>query len=106
MNRVLRLIGVFIRTSAQEELAYRANFLIALLHSLLNLLTGVAGVAVIFGQVEAIQGWDFPATLAVLGVYLTVARCATCSSAPAWTAWPGWAATCGPVGWTTPCCVR
>lgn len=72
MTRFLRLIGVFIRASAQQELAYRANFLIALLHSLLNLITGVAGVAVIFGQVEAIQGWDFPATLAVLGVYLTV----------------------------------
>ncbi len=72
MTRFLRLIGVFIRTSAQQELAYRANFLIALLHSLLNLITGVAGLAVIFGQVESIQGWDFSATLAVLGVYLTV----------------------------------
>ncbi len=72
MTRALRLIGVFLRASAQQDLAYRANFLIALLHSLLNLITGVAGVAVLFGQVEAIQGWDFPATLAVLGVYLTV----------------------------------
>jgi ABC-2 type transport system permease protein len=70
--RYLRLVGQFVRASAQEELAYRANFWIALLHSLLNLVTGVLGVVVLFGQVETIQGWDLPSTLALLGVYLTV----------------------------------
>lgn len=68
----VRLVGQFARASAQEELAYRANFWISLLHSLLNLGTGVLGVVVLFGQVEAIQGWDLPSTLALLGVYLTV----------------------------------
>lgn len=68
----LRLVGQFARASAQNELAYRANFWIGLLHSLLNLLTGVLGVLVIFGQVDSIQGWDQPSTLALLGVYLTL----------------------------------
>jgi ABC-2 type transport system permease protein len=68
----VKLVGQFLRASAQEELAYRANFMVSLLHSLLNLVTGVLGVVVLFGQVEAIQGWDLPSTLALLGVYLIV----------------------------------
>lgn len=70
--RYLRLIGQFARASMQEELAYRANFFISLLHSLLNLATGVLGIAVLFGQVETVQGWTFAGTLALLGVYLTI----------------------------------
>jgi ABC-2 type transport system permease protein len=53
-------------------MAHRSNFWIGLLHSLLNLVTGVLGVAVLFGQVETINGWDFGSTLAILGVYLTI----------------------------------
>lgn len=45
--RYLRLIGCFMRASLQEETAHRANLAIALLHSLLNLATGVVGVAVL-----------------------------------------------------------
>lgn len=70
--RYLRLIGSFARASAQGEMAYRANFVISLLHSLLNLGTGVLGLVVLFDQVETVRGWDFPATLALLGVYLTI----------------------------------
>lgn len=72
ITRALRLIAAFIRASAQQETAYRANFAISLLHSLLNFGTGVLGLAVLFEQVDAVRGWDFAATLAVLGVYLTL----------------------------------
>ena len=58
--------------STQNELAYRANFWISLLHSLLNLGTGVVGVAVLFGQIETVRGWDYASALALLGVYLIV----------------------------------
>ncbi len=68
----LRLMASFIRASLQQDLAYRANFLISLLHSLLNLAAGVLGVYVLFSQVETLQGWNFAGTLAILGVYLTV----------------------------------
>jgi ABC-2 type transport system permease protein len=68
----LRLIAQFMRASFQEEAAYRANFFISLLHSLLNLATGVLGVYVLFSQVESVRGWSFASTLALLGVYLTV----------------------------------
>ncbi len=67
----LRLLGHFTRTSFQEEAAYRANFFLNLMYSLLNLGTGVLGVAVLFNQVKTVNGWDFNGTLALLGVYLT-----------------------------------
>jgi ABC-2 type transport system permease protein len=38
----------------------------------LNFGTGVLGLSVIFEQVDTVRGWDFSATLAVLGIYLTV----------------------------------
>ena len=68
----LRIISSFIRASLQEEMAYRSNFWISLLNSLLNLITGVLGVVVLFGQVDSINGWDFASTLVILGVYLSV----------------------------------
>jgi ABC-2 type transport system permease protein len=67
----LRLIGLFACTSFQEEAAYRANFILNLMYSLLNLGTGVLGVAVLFNQIQTLNGWDFNGTLALLGVYLT-----------------------------------
>src|SRR5215469_10575333 len=66
----LRLIKSFMRASIQAELAYHANFFISLLHSVLNLGTGVLGLVVLFSQVGALHGWDFSATLALLGTYL------------------------------------
>ena len=70
--RYLRLTGHFVRASFQEEAAYRANFFIGLLNSLLNLGTGILGIWVLFSQVQSVQGWDFARTLALLGVYLVV----------------------------------
>lgn len=68
----LRLIASFIRMSTQGELAYRANFYVSVLNSLLNFATGVLGIVVLFGQVHTIHGWAFPQSLALLGVYLVL----------------------------------
>jgi ABC-2 type transport system permease protein len=70
--RHLKLIKLFATSSAQDELAHRVNFWISLLHSLLNLGTGVLGVMVLFAQIETIHGWELPSALVLLGVYLTV----------------------------------
>ena len=70
--RYLKLVGSFARASTQNELAYRANFWISLLYALLNVGTGTIGLVVLFGQVKTVRGWDLPATLALLGVYLTI----------------------------------
>lgn len=68
----MKLIGAFMRASAQEELAYRENFWMQVLHSLLNLGVGVLGMSVLFAQVRQISGWDYASALAILGVYLVV----------------------------------
>ncbi len=68
----LHLIKTFLKTSTQSELAYRSNFLIRLLHAILNLGTGVLSLWVIFSQVEQLHGWELSSALALLGVYLTL----------------------------------
>ena len=68
----LRLVRCFAEASTQNEMAYRANLWISLLHSALNLGTGVLGLAVLFGQVETVRGWSFAGTLALLGAFLTI----------------------------------
>ena len=70
--RYLRLTGRYIAASVQEQLAYPANFWISVLHSVLNLGTGVLGVIVLFSQAETVKGWTFPSALALLGVYLVL----------------------------------
>jgi ABC-2 type transport system permease protein len=69
--RYASLVKRFITVALQNALAYRLNFWISLLHSMLNLGTGVLGIVVLFGQVGTIRGWDRPSALALLGVYLT-----------------------------------
>lgn len=68
----LRLIQTFIAASAQEEVAYRANFLIGLLHSLLNFGTGWLGLGIVFAQVETVHGWNYASALGVLGVFFVM----------------------------------
>lgn len=68
----LKMIAGFLRASIQEEMAYRANFLIRVLVTLLNFVSGIAGLWILFGQVDEIHGWDMPSALALYGVYLTL----------------------------------
>lgn len=70
--RYIRLIGCFMRAAAQQEMIYHTNFFISLLYSLLNFVTGILSLVVLFGQVKNVRGWNFSATLALLGVYLTL----------------------------------
>lgn len=67
-----RIVGSFARASIENEFAIRANAWVSFLHSLLNLITGVIGVIVLFGQVDSVRGWDRSSTLTLLGVYLTL----------------------------------
>lgn len=70
--RYLRLILKFLKASAQQEMAYSFNFFIQLIYSLLNLGVGLAGLGILYNQIETIQGWDYASTLALLGIYLFV----------------------------------
>lgn len=68
----LRLLWVFFRLGALNELQYRVHFFIQLLQSLLGLGTALAGLAVIFSHTSSLGGWHSNQLLAVLGVYFLV----------------------------------
>lgn len=70
--RYIRLLYLFIWAALQQELAYHLNFWINLLYSSINLCVAVIGLEVLFNQVQTIRGWDYPATISLLGVYLVV----------------------------------
>ena len=68
----LKLIKSFMRASLQQDLAYRANFWINLLHSFLNLVVAIAAILILFNQIENLNGWTFSSTLGVMAVYLII----------------------------------
>jgi ABC-2 type transport system permease protein len=51
------------------ELAYRVNFFVQLLESLLELGTAVAGLAVIFTYTHSLGGWSPDEVLALVGIF-------------------------------------
>jgi ABC-2 type transport system permease protein len=68
--RALRLIWLFFRIGALNELQYRANFWLQLLQSAIQLGTGLAVLALVFSQTPSLNGWSQPALLAVMGVHI------------------------------------
>lgn len=68
----LRLFGVFFRVSVMGELAYRVNFLVQLLQSLLELATSLTGLAIIFSHTKTLGDWRPDEVLALVGVYFLV----------------------------------
>jgi ABC-2 type transport system permease protein len=65
-----RLVRVLLRLNAMNELQYRANFFLQLVQSALGLVTGVAGLALVFQHTQLLAGWEPAELLTVLGVYL------------------------------------
>lgn len=70
--RPVRLFGTFVRVGALNELQYRANLVIQVVQSAIQLGTGLAVLALVFSQVEQLNGWSQPELLAVMGVYTLV----------------------------------
>jgi ABC-2 type transport system permease protein len=68
----LAIVGVFIRASVQNEMAYRVNLLVNIGLSLVGLVNAIAGVAVIFSHTTTLRGWTLGQTLLLLGVYTIV----------------------------------
>jgi ABC-2 type transport system permease protein len=68
----LRLLWVFFRLGALNELQYRVHFFIQLLQSMLGLGTALAGLSVIFSHTSSLGGWRSNQLLALLGVYFLV----------------------------------
>lgn len=68
----LRLLALYFRISVIGELAYRVNFWVQLFQSLLQLVTALAGLAVVFSYTTTLGGWSPDEILALVGVYLLV----------------------------------
>ena len=70
--RVLRVAWTYLRLSALNELQYRANLVVQFFTSILALVNGVAGLALVFLHTESLQGWGPMELLVVVGVYTLI----------------------------------
>jgi ABC-2 type transport system permease protein len=64
------LAGKFFRIGALNELQYRANFAVQLFQSAIAAGTGLAVLALVFGQTTNLNGWTQSELLAVMGVHI------------------------------------
>ena len=67
---LFRLMWIFFRVGALNELQYRANLILQLFNSLLALVTGLVGLALVFSYTNQLGGWSRPELLAVMGVHI------------------------------------
>ena len=70
--RALRLLGVFARIGALNELAYRSNFWFQAFETGTSLATALGAVVLVFRQTDALAGWRADELVALLGVYYLV----------------------------------
>ena len=68
--RPARLLWLFLRVGAMNELQYRANFWLQLLQSGIAVGTGLAVLGLVFSQTPALNGWTPSELLAVMGVHI------------------------------------
>ncbi|WP_342766793.1 ABC transporter permease [Deinococcus irradiatisoli] len=69
--RFWKLLRIYLSASLSVQLAYRANFLAAVLSSLANIATGLLGVLLFYSRPEITQlgGWNLEGALMVVGFF-------------------------------------
>ncbi len=70
--RSLRIAWSHWRISAMNELQYRANFFVQLVHSGLALVTGLVAIWLVFRHTTDLAGWSQPELLIVMGIHVLV----------------------------------
>lgn len=68
----VRLGMLAVRLSIMHELQYRSNLVLQLLHALLQLGSGLAGLALVLSHTASIGGWSAAELVAQLGVYMLI----------------------------------
>ena len=68
--RVLRLAWLFFRVGSMNELQYRANFFIQVLQSAVAVGTALVVLALIYSHTNALNGWDEPELVVVMGIQI------------------------------------
>jgi ABC-2 type transport system permease protein len=66
------LLSTFVRLNITSELAYRTNFLVQFVQSLLELGAALAGLAIVFTHTRMLGQWRPDELLVLLGVYFLV----------------------------------
>lgn len=64
-----RLAALYLRVQLLNEVQYRTNFVLRLVNSVLSLGTGLITLALVFGQVDRLDGWDADQLLVLMGCY-------------------------------------
>lgn len=67
---LFRLFSTFTRIGVMNELQYRVNFVLQAFQSLLALISGLVGLALVFSYTDELSGWTRPELLAVMGVHI------------------------------------
>lgn len=67
---LFRLMAIYFRVGAMNELQYRVNFFVQLFQSAIALVTGLVGLAIVFSHTTQLGGWSRPELLAVMGVHI------------------------------------
>lgn len=69
---MFKLIKVYLKIGALNELAYRANFFIQVFESMLALATTLGVVAIVFTKTDNLAGWQHSELICLLGIYFIV----------------------------------
>jgi viologen exporter family transport system permease protein len=68
----LTIFWTFAKIGFQNESAYRANFWVEIVESLVNVGSALGSVQVVFTRTDTLAGWTPPELVTLLGVYFTV----------------------------------
>lgn len=72
MRAWLTIFWTFAKIGFQNESAYRANFWVEIVESLVNVGSALGSVQVVFARTDTLAGWTPPELVTLLGVYFTV----------------------------------
>ena len=72
MIRYGRIFRAFVGAEIKNELAYRLNFVLAVVEMLLVVGTSLGAVLVLFTQASTLNGWTLPEMITLTGVYYLV----------------------------------
>jgi ABC-2 type transport system permease protein len=65
----LLIVGTFIRLGVLNIAQYRGEFFVSLANGVITLITQLLGLAIIFGNTQALGGWTPAGLLALIGVH-------------------------------------
>jgi ABC-2 type transport system permease protein len=68
--RTARVAWLFLKVGVLNELQYRVNFFVSLLQSLIQVVTGLVVIALVYSHTTALNGWTESELLCLLGIQI------------------------------------